>query len=94
MSDLLGLGAADGESRWIGVRRHQAGLAIAGLGLIGEWITQAHSALIEVVAGVAFLACAAPTSDGPPSGSACALASTSPFARDGRPFGRRFVTGR
>lgn len=64
MSDLLGLGAADGESRWIGVRRHQAGLAIAGLGLIGEWITQAHGALIEVVAGVAFLACAAPTSDG------------------------------
>ncbi|HEY5263098.1 MAG TPA: hypothetical protein VIJ08_02400 [Acidimicrobiales bacterium] len=64
MSDLLGLGVADGESRWIGVRRHQAGLAIAGLGLIGEWITQAHGALIEVVTGVALLACAAPTSDG------------------------------
>jgi hypothetical protein len=64
MSDLLGLGVADGESRWIGVRRHQAGLAIAGVGLIGEWITQAHGAFIEVVAGVALLACAAPTNDG------------------------------
>jgi hypothetical protein len=64
MSDLLGLGVADGESRWIGVRRHQAALAIAGVGLIGEWITQSHGAVIEVVMGVTLLGCAAPTSDG------------------------------
>lgn len=64
MSDLLGLGVADGESRWIGVRRHQAGLAIGGVGLIGEWLTRAHGAAIEVVIGVVLLACAAPTSDG------------------------------
>jgi hypothetical protein len=64
MSDLLGLGVADGESRWIGVRRHQACLVIAGLGLVGEWITQAHGTLIEFVAGAAMLACAAPTKDG------------------------------
>ena len=51
MSELLGLGVADGESRWIGVRRHQAVLVIAGFGLIGEWITQAHGASIELVIG-------------------------------------------
>jgi hypothetical protein len=64
MSELLGLGVADGESRWIGIRRHQAALVVVGLGLIGEWITQAHGILIEVVSGAALLACAAPTSDG------------------------------
>ena len=64
MSDLLGLGVADGESRWIGVRRHQAGLVIAGAGLVGAWLTQVHGALIELVVGVALLSCAAPTRDG------------------------------
>ena len=64
MSDTLGLGAADGESRWIGVRRHQAVLVIGGLGLIGEWITQVHASPIELVIGVALLSCAAPTNDG------------------------------
>ena len=49
MSELLGLGAADGESRWIGVRRHQAVLAIVGLGLVGEWLTQPHAGLVELV---------------------------------------------
>src|SRR5579863_4768091 len=64
MSELPGLGAADGESRWIGVRRHQAALVICGLGLVGEWVTQAHGTVIELVVGVALLACAIPTSDG------------------------------
>jgi hypothetical protein len=64
MSELLGLGAADGESRWIGVRRHQAVLVISGLGLVGEWITQAHGALVELLCGVILLACATPTSEG------------------------------
>jgi hypothetical protein len=64
MSEPLGLGAADGESRWIGVRRHQAVLVIVGLGLVGEWTVAAHAALIEVVVGVALLGCALPTNDG------------------------------
>jgi hypothetical protein len=64
MSEMIGLGVADGESRWIGVRRHQAALAIAGLGLLGEWITNAHGASIEFVVGMALLTCAAPTRDG------------------------------
>jgi len=64
MSEHLALGVADGESRWIGVRRHQAALVIVGAGLVGEWITQVHGALIELALGVALLSCAAPTRDG------------------------------
>jgi hypothetical protein len=64
MSESLGLGVADGESRWIGVRRHQAGLAIGGVGLVGEWITQAHGVLVELLVGVALISCAVPTRDG------------------------------
>jgi hypothetical protein len=64
MSESFGLGAADGESRWIGIRRHQAVLVIVGLGLLGEWFTQTHGALVELMIGVALLAGAVPTSDG------------------------------
>jgi hypothetical protein len=64
MSEILGLGASDAEQRWIGIRRHQAVLVIVGLGLVGQWCTQARGALIELVIGVVLLACAAPTSDG------------------------------
>jgi hypothetical protein len=64
MSELLGLGVADGESRWIGVRRHQAVLVIGGFGLVGEWITQSHGSSIELVIGVALLISASPTRDG------------------------------
>jgi hypothetical protein len=64
MSELLGLGTSDGESRWIGVRRHQAAFAIAGVGLVGEWITQAHGPPIELLTGISLLTCALPTSDG------------------------------
>jgi len=64
MSEPLGLGVSDGESRWIGVRRHQAALAIVGMGLVGEWITQVHGAPIELLMGILLLTCALPTSDG------------------------------
>ncbi len=64
MNELLGLGGADAESRWIGVRRHQAVLVVAGIGLVGEWITQVHGYPFELVIGLALLTCAAPTSDG------------------------------
>ncbi len=64
MSDMLRLGIADGENRWIGVRRHQAALVIAGAGLVGEWLTQPRGSLVELVAGVVLCVCAAPTRDG------------------------------
>jgi hypothetical protein len=64
MSELLGLGVADGESRWIGVRRHQAALAIVGVGLLGEWLVQVHATSFELVIGIVLLSCATPTKDG------------------------------
>ena len=64
MSDPLDLGPADGENRWIGVRRHQAALAIVGVGFVGEWLTQVHGTLFELTIGVGLIACAAPTKDG------------------------------
>ncbi len=64
MSEFLGLGVADGESRWIGVRRHQAVLAVGGLGLIGEWVTQVHANSIGLVIGLGLMSGAVPTRDG------------------------------
>src|SRR5579863_2898885 len=64
MSELIGLGASDGESRWIGVRRHQAVLVIIGAGLIGGWFTQSRGPLIELLVGVGFVTCVAPSAEG------------------------------
>lgn len=55
---------ADAESRWIGVRRHQAVLVIVGLGLLGHWLTAANAPLVEAFAAVLCLTCAVPTTDG------------------------------
>lgn len=63
-SEPLGLGLADGEGRWIGVRRHQAIVVICGLGLVGEWVTRSGAPYFELAIGVALLACAIPTSEG------------------------------
>ena len=76
MSELLGLGVADGESRWIGVRRHQAALAISGVGLAGEWLTQAHGEAFELVIGIVLLSCAVPTKDGLTVGERLLIATT------------------
>ena len=64
MSELLGLGAADGESRWIGVRRHQAVFAISGVGFIGEGLTHVRGDSIELVIGLLLVTGAVPTKDG------------------------------
>jgi hypothetical protein len=64
MSELLGLGVADAESRWIGVRRHQAMLVTLGLGLLGQWLTASNAPFVEAIVALACLACAAPTNDG------------------------------
>ncbi len=42
MSDLIALGPSDAEARWIGIRRHQALLAMAGLGLAGVGVLAHH----------------------------------------------------
>ena len=63
-SDSLGLGDSDAESRWIGVRRHQAVLAVAGLGLTSAWLLRTSAPLGELLVGTAFLVGAVPTRDG------------------------------
>ena len=63
MSDHVGLGEADANARWIGVRRHQAALVILGIGLVGSWVMSARAPLFEIVAGVALLIAAAPAFD-------------------------------
>jgi hypothetical protein len=62
-SDLLALGDADGQARWIGIRRHQAVLVIAGLGLTGDWLVRAQKVPVELLGGVALLICALPVVD-------------------------------
>ncbi len=64
MSDLLGLGAADAESRWVGVRRHQAVLVVAGLSLLVNWLTGSNAPTVEAFVALCCLACAAPSKDG------------------------------
>ncbi len=64
MSRHQGLGVADAENRWIGVRRHQALFVVCGLVLVGQWATQDGGPFLEAVSGVALVACAIPTSEG------------------------------
>src|ERR1019366_9798580 len=37
-SELLGLGDADADLTWIGIRRHQAALAVVGIGIVADWL--------------------------------------------------------
>ena len=58
MSESLGLGEADADARWIGVRRHQAVLVVLGIGLLGDWImSERHSVIELVVSLVVFSGC-------------------------------------
>lgn len=69
-SDSLGLGDADAEARWIGIRRHQAVLVVAGLVLVSAWVLRASAPLGELVVGLALLGSAVPTRDGQTLGEA------------------------
>lgn len=73
-SDYVALGESDAESRWIGVRRHQAALVIVGAGLAGDGVVSAHAPVVEVVTGLVLLLCALPASDGLTVGVALAVA--------------------
>ena len=64
MSESVGLGEADAESRWVGIRRHQAALIILGLGLAGDWLVASHAQSGELALGLCFLAAALPVNDG------------------------------
>jgi hypothetical protein len=63
MSELLALGDADGQVRWIGIRRHQAVVVVIGIGLVGDWLVRSDSSLIELITGLVLLICAVPGHD-------------------------------
>ena len=64
MSEFVGLGDADAESRWIGVRRHQAFLLVVGVCLLGHWLTAPNATFVEALIGTFCLVCASPTNEG------------------------------
>lgn len=63
MSELLALGDADGQVRWIGIRRHQAIVVVTGIGLVGDWLVRSRSSPIEFITGLVLLICALPGHD-------------------------------
>ena len=74
MTDSIGLGVADADSRWIGIRRHQAILVIAGLGLLGDWVTDIRARMFVGAFGLLLLCCAVPSNDGLTSGERLLIA--------------------
>lgn len=64
MSEPLGLGESDAQSRWIGIRRHQAVAIMLGLGLVGDWVLRPRAALIEAVVGLGLLVSAVTVTEG------------------------------
>ena len=74
MSDLIALGPSDAEARWIGIRRHQALLAMVGLGLAGVGVLAHHPSYPEIALGVLLLVLAAPMSGGSSLGEVVATA--------------------
>ena len=63
-SELLGLADADADAHWIGIRRHQALLAVAGIGVMAQWLLRARGSLFELLVGALLVLAAAPSGDG------------------------------
>jgi len=63
-SSASGLAGSDVDTRWIGVRRHQALLVISGLGLVGDAVVRARAPMIELLAGLVLALAAVPLANG------------------------------
>ncbi len=63
MSEPVGLGASDAAVRWVGLRRHQAVVAVLGLGLAGAAVLHSWSS-VPLGAGLALGASAIVVGDG------------------------------
>ena len=55
MSELVGLGGADADERWLGIARHQAVLVFGGAAMVGDWLVRTGSAIEELVVGLVLL---------------------------------------
>jgi hypothetical protein len=64
MSETVGLGAADADSRWLNIRRHQAVLMIVGLAMAGDWLVRAPNLSVEGVVALVLCIAALPMYDG------------------------------
>jgi hypothetical protein len=73
-SDVLGLGDSDAETRWIGIRRHQAALLIVGVALVAEGVMNARVRTPALLVGVLLCAGSVPGGDGRTVGEQCAVA--------------------
>ncbi len=62
-NEYIGLGDTDADARWIGIRRHQAVLIVAGLGLLGDGVIVSSPSIVEVLLGFALLVCSIPIFD-------------------------------
>src|ERR1019366_6587407 len=74
-SELLGLGDADADLTWIGIRRHQAALAVVGIGIVADWLFRSRSPIAQLLCGVALLVATVPTMDGHTIGEHVAISS-------------------
>ena len=73
-NELLGLGDADADALWIGIRRHQAVLAVAGVGVVADWLFRPRASVVELLFGVALFAGTVPVVDGHTIGERSAIA--------------------
>lgn len=74
MTSEAALGAADADGRWIGVRRHQAVLVLAGVGLGFDALVRAGASPAEAVGAAVALAAAVPGPEGLTLGAWAAVA--------------------
>jgi len=76
MSEILQIGSSDAESRWIGIRKHQAGLLLLGVLVTGDWCLRSSGTVGELCAGLFLLACSPQSSDGLTNGEWIYLGAT------------------
>ena len=76
MSEILQIGNSDAESRWIGIRKHQAVLLLLGVLITGDWCLRSSRSLAELSVGIFLLACAPQSSDGLTNGEWIYLGAT------------------
>ncbi len=63
-NEILRIGLSDSQTRWIGIRKHQAALALSGVLFSGDWLLRRNSSYAELAIGAILLVNSIPASDG------------------------------